>query len=302
MPLNVNLGISVKPTPILERMIKFRLSPFIARFALAAMCFVCMGCSTQKIEIGIHADLDIPQIAFAVEELEAAFQEIGKETRRVTGPEANVVISIGAEDGNLKTEGFSIEQAEGKIRVTGADAAGAMYGGLELAEQVRLYGPDQVKETLQNPYMERRGTKFNIPLDARTPSYTDVCDAAQKNIPEMWSMDFWTEYIDNLARYRFNYISLWSLHPFPSMVRVPGYEEVALADVHRSTTEWKEYYLRSGLDFVSPEILANPEIVKVISIEEKMEFWKQVMRYAKERNIDFYVVTWNIFVHGTDGK
>ena len=149
-----------------------------------------------------------------------------------------------------------------------------MYGGLELAEQVSLYGLDGVKECTQNPYMETRGTKFNIPLDARNPSYTDPCDAAQVNIPEMWSMDFWKEYIDNLARYRYNYISLWNLHPFPSMVSVPGYEDVALEDVHRSTVDWKEYYSGMGVGFTDPEILANPEIVKKMSMDEKIAFWQ----------------------------
>ena len=150
--------------------------------------------------------------------------------------------------------------------------------------------------------MELRGTKFNIPLDVRTPSYTDPCDAAQKNIPEMWSMDFWKEYIDNLARYRYNYISLWNLHPFPSMVRVPGYEDVALDDVQRSTVEWKEYYSGTGMGFCDPEILANPEIVKKITMDEKIAFWKEVMAYGKSRNVDFYVVTWNIFDYGVQGK
>lgn len=154
----------------------------------------------------------------------------------------------------------------------------------------------------RNPYMEMRGTKHNIPLDVRTPSYTDPSDAAQMNIVEMWSFDFWTEYIDNLAKHRYNYVSLWSLHPFPSMVKVPGYEDVALADVQRSTVDWKENYNLNGIGFNAPEILANPEIVKKISIEEKMEFWKKVMAYGKSRNVDFYVVTWNIFVNGTDGK
>ncbi len=149
--------------------------------------------------------------------------------------DADVVFSLQSEGEALKEEGFSILKDTKALNVIGADAAGAMYGGLELAEQIRIYGLEGVKETTQNPYMERRGTKFNIPLDVRTPSYTDACDAAQKNIAEMWSFDFWKEYIDNLARYRYNYISLWSLHPFPSMVKVPGYEDVALDDVHRST-------------------------------------------------------------------
>lgn len=202
----------------------------------------------------------------------------------------------------LKEEGFSLQVTGKKIGVIGFDDAGVMYGGLELAEQISVYGLENIKPVDQNPHMEMRGTKHNIPLDVRTPSYTDPCDAAQKNIPEMWSFDFWKEYIDNLAKYRFNYVSLWSLHPFPSMVKVPGYEEVALADVQRSTVEWKEFYSGNGIGFDAPEILANPEIIKEISIDDKIAFWKKVMAYGKSRNVDFYVVTWNIFVNGTDGK
>jgi len=150
--------------------------------------------------------------------------------------------------------------------------------------------------------MAMRGTKFNIPLDVRTPSYTDMCDAAQNNIAERWSSDFWKAYIDNLARYRYNFISLWSLHPFPSLVKVPDYPDVALDDVKRSMVKWQENYDLSGRGFDSPEIVRNVEILKKMTIEEKIEFWRKVMRYAKDRNIDFYVVTWNIFVNGTERK
>jgi hypothetical protein len=86
------------------------------------------------------------------------------------------------------------------------------------------------------------------------------------------------------------------------MVKVPGYEDVALADVQRSTVKWNENYDLEATGFDAPAILENPEIVKQISIDEKIEFWQKVMHYAKERNIDFYVVTWNIFVNGADGK
>ena len=40
---------------------------------------------------------------------------------------------------------------------------------------------------------------MNIPLDARTPSYDDTGDAAQENIDEIWSWEFWQEYLDKLA-------------------------------------------------------------------------------------------------------
>ena len=63
----------------------------------------------------------------------------------------------------LKEEGFSVQVNENKIGVIGYDDAGMMYGGLELAEQISLYGIDGIKPVEKNPYMERRGTKFNIP-------------------------------------------------------------------------------------------------------------------------------------------
>jgi hypothetical protein len=203
---------------------------------------------------------------------------------------------------NLLPEGFSIRAGKGICSIIGSDDAGVMYGALELAEMITVGGLAGITDSDQNPYMALRGTKFNCPLDARTPSYTDVCDAAQKNIAEMWNLDFWKEYIDRLARYRYNYISLWSLHPFPSLVKVPEYRDVALDDVKRSTVEWQEYYDGNGVGFDAPEILNNLETLKKMTIDDKIAFWRKVMAYGKDRNVDFYVVTWNIFTNGTYGK
>lgn len=271
-------------------------------FLLIFCLYFSTGCSTQNEQISISADIDNPKIQFAVDEIKAALAEKGVDVEIVKNKKADFVFSVEKENSELNPQGFSIAKSSKKIRITGFDNAGLMYGGLELAEQIKLFGFEDIRETTQNPHMERRGTKFNIPLDVRTPSYTDVSDVAQKNIPEMWNFDFWKEYIDNLARYRFNLISLWSLHPFPSMVKVPGYEDVALSDVQRSTVDWDENYDTNAIGFDAPEILANPEIVKQISIDEKIDFWQKVMAYGKIRNVDFYVVTWNIFVNGTDGK
>jgi hypothetical protein len=277
---------------------------YTPRSLLLAGClaFFAMACSDQPRTIAISTDTGSPMIHFAMEELNDVLQEKGIGTRTAEDEDADIIFSVQPGALGLNPEGFSIRKSQGKIRVTAADEAGGMYGGLELAEQLRIFGLDGVEEMTRNPYMEMRGTKFNIPLDVRTPSYTDVCDAAQKNIPEMWSFDFWKEYIDNLARYRYNFISLWSLHPFPSLVKVPEYPDVALEDVQRSTADFKEYYSLNGLGFDAPEILANPEIVKEMTTGEKIEFWRKVMAYGKSRNIDFYVVTWNIFVYGTGGK
>jgi hypothetical protein len=177
-----------------------------------------------------------------------------------------------------------------------------MYGGLDLAEAIRLGSIGQVADSDHTPYVERRGIKFNAPLDVRTPSYSDNSDAAQANIPEMWSFDFWQRFIDSMARHRFNVLSLWNLHPFPSLVKVPEFPDVALDDVLRTRVPMDETYSHSGGDLVRPELLANVEVVKRMTIGQKVQFWRDVMQYAHDRGVEVYWITWNIFTFGAEGK
>lgn len=219
---------------------------------------------------------------------------------------ADIIKKAGIKNvGDLKEEGFIIHisgKSKKTIYVYGNDEAGTMYGGLEVAEIIKVKGIDGVQTQLQNAYMKVRGTKYNIPLDMRSPTYTEPSDAAQKNMADVWDFEFWKEFIDNLARNRYNLISLWNMHPFPSMVKVPEYPDVALSDVRRSTGNWKENYSLNGWGFDAPEIMKSYEVLKKMTIEEKIEFWRKVMAYGKQRNVKFYVVTWNIFVYGVDGK
>ena len=186
------------------------------------------------------------------------------------------------------------------IRIEGADAAGAMYGAMDVAETIRLGGTAAVKNLEKSPHLRVRGVKFNAPLDARTPSYTDPSDAAQKNIATMWDASFWRELIDRLARDRYNLVSLWSLHPFPSLVKVPEYPDVAPADVQRSKVAWKELYTLQAMGLDTPEILGNTETLRRMTIDDKIAFWREVLRYGKSRNVNFAIITWNVFTNGID--
>jgi hypothetical protein len=264
-------------------------------------------------------DPSVPTLNFAAREIEAALEARRFDVRRQDSrgmdsepPPGAITVYLSADRLGtrdvepLQPEGFSLRRrGSGKQRIlsiVGADAAGAMYGGLELAEQIRTHGVDGVVDTDRNPYMPLRGTKFNAPLDLRTPSYSDMSDSAQKNIETMWDFEFWREYLDQLARDRYNFVALWNLHPFPSMVKVPEYPDVALDDVWRTTAPLDEDYSTRTIDLVTPAMLAKHEVIKRLTIAEKMEFWRRVMAYAKDRNIDFYVVTWNIYTYGVDGK
>jgi hypothetical protein len=209
-------------------------------------------------------------------------------------------------EGSASPQSYSIRVAEEKghrsIRITGTDPAGVMYGGLDIAEAIRTGTLVEITDSDHTPHIAHRGIKMNTPLDLRTPSYTDPSDAAQANIPEMWSMDFWRETFDEMARHRYNVISLWSLHPFPSIVRVPEFPNVALDDVWRTRVKLDGKFDNNGNGFVRPDMLADHEVVKTMTIDQKTRFWQDVMQLARDRGIDFYWFFWNIFLYGAEGK
>jgi hypothetical protein len=188
------------------------------------------------------------------------------------------------------------------IYVLSGDKTGAMYGGFDIAEAIRLGTIDFISDSDNKPYLERRGIKFNIPLDLRTPSYSDMGDAAQQNIPVVWEMDFWQQQFDEMARNRYNVISFWSENPFPSLVKIREFPKIALDDVWRTKTKLDDNFSLSGTGYLTPAMLANYEVVKKITIDEKIEFWKRVMEYAHNRGIEVYWFTWNIFTYGVQGK
>ncbi len=216
-----------------------------------------------------------------------------------------VALTVGNR-GQAAAQSYSIRvrHAEGRrtITVRGADAAGAMYGGLDVAEALLTGTLDALKDSDHAPHIARRGIKFNVPLDLRTPSYTDCSDAAQANIPEVWERAFWTEFLDAMARCRYNVLSLWSLHPFPSLVKVPEFPEVALSDVWRTRAKLDDTFSFAGSDMVRPAMLADHEVVKRITIDEKIAFWRWVMQQAADRGIQVYFFTWNVFTFGAEGK
>jgi hypothetical protein len=261
----------------------------------------------------------VPAVAFAAAEIHKAYASRGetlveRPIETVAGS-ASLVIAVGRAESDRvaaslglaalksgKPQSYAIRKHGATIVVLSSDAAGAMYGGLDVAEAVRLGTLGETGDSDHSPYIERRGIKFNIPLDVRTPSYSDNSDSAQNNIGEMWSFDFWREFLDEMARHRFNVLTLWNLHPFPSIVKVPEYPDVALNDVMRTTIPMDDTYSTSGNDMFRPVMMSKLAIVKKMTIDEKIGFWRGVMAYAHSRGIEVYWFTWNIFMWGAEGK
>ncbi|MEP7321219.1 MAG: hypothetical protein ABI761_04845 [Saprospiraceae bacterium] len=199
-------------------------------------------------------------------------------------------------------QAYSIRKINMDIWVLSTHSIGAMYGGLDVAEALRLKHPEWLNQQDHQPLIEERGIKFNIPLDLRSPSYSDASDAFQANIPEVWKESFWQEYFDAMARNKMNVMSWWSLHPFPSMVIVPEFPDVALNDVWRTKAKYDDNSSSLGLGLNPPYLFDSIEVVKKITIQEKIKYWQKIMQMADDRGIRIYLMTWNIFTYGAEGK
>ncbi len=254
----------------------------------------CFTLSAGAASATVSFDTNSAPLRFAAEEIRTA--------AATTKSLPALTVSLQVDATTVSPQGYRLERVGSTLTVTGGDAPGAMYGGLDVAEAIRTGALDSLKNSVHTPHIAQRGIKFNIPLDLRTPSYSDPSDAAQLNIPEMWSQDFWHAFLDDMARHRYNVLSLWNLHPFPSIVKVPEFPDVALDDVWRTTTKLDENFDGSGKNFVRPEMLAHHEVVKKLTIAEKISFWRGVMQYAKDRGVDVYWFTWNAFLYGAEGS
>ncbi len=164
----------------------------------------------------------------------------------------------------IRNEGFQLLRLridKGQILcVQARDESGAMYGVLDLAEQVRIHGSlAGVEEKIANPRFEFRAIKFNLPWSPYRSG-----PATEMHLDTCRDLSFWRRFLDMMAENRFNVLSLWNLHPFPFMIRPEEFPE-ACPFRDEEMEEWKL-------------------------------FWRSLFRMAKERGIETYVVNWNIVV------
>lgn len=180
------------------------------------------------------------------------------------------------------------------ITLLSSTDAGFLYGLLDLRTD------DVQSDCIKKPYIMQRGIKYNIPLDARTPSYSDASDIAFHSLHKIWDFTFWQEYLDAMAENKYNLLSLWSLSPFPSLVVAKEFEHMSLSDVKCSTLAPKPSM--NGDTLFTPDMESKLVTIKKLTIEEKIEFFNRVISYAKDRCIAVYFFTWNLFIFGTEAK
>ena len=286
------------------------------------MSMNCFSVFTWMLMLGTHAlameqavrlyyDPASPQIAFAAGDIRAALEKhrYAVETDDLAdlpgaGSAKKIVLSIAADrritagltaddvnpPASLGEQAYALRTSHRQdlaYWVLGGDANGAMYGGLQLAENIRFQGLGPHYAAEESPYIKNRGIKFNIPLDKESPTYFYGHHGAAHRlaIKDVWDPAFWRTWFDEMARHRYNTLSLWSPHPFTSMVNMEDeYPGIAIEGV-------------TGFDLDGKSVKVND-----LTIDEKIAFWRSVMKYGRERGFDIYIINWNVFLSSADGK
>ena len=160
---------------------------------------------------------DDPRVGWGVAQANAALEQAGLNASQLEVAVAPA--STGAAAG--KPEGYRLTVADGRARVEGFDAAGALYGCLELGRRVRELGrlPEGL-DTTDGPRLSLRGTCILL-MKLGTYDYP----VTPEEFPFFYDKALWTEYLDFLTANGFNYIAFWNGHPFDYFVKLDKYPE-----------------------------------------------------------------------------
>jgi len=274
------------------------------RFLLLSVLLMMNPIISYSETVGVFFDSSVEQLKFAAGDVKTALESknftvemLPLKMLNATYANQKVVLSLASNKSVtqlLSNDGVTIPKELGvqayALRTTtsprtsywvlGGDVNGTMYGGLQVAENISFKTFNGIYNEQESPAIKRRGIKLNIPFDAESTTYGKTKTSAKiAAIPNIWDLNFWTTWLDEMARNRYNVLSVWSNHPFTSMIKMVDYPDVAIQNV-------------TGLD----------SFKKTMSIDEKIVFWKKVMAYAHARGFEFFLFNWNVWTDGATGK
>jgi len=226
--------------------------------------------------LSVYAPISGWHVERGLGDLSAALATGGGSLQRVESDQRPALaIQVDGTAAGLPAEGYRLEQRDWRGAPTtviyAADGVGARYALSDLAAHVRSGGTlVDAPARVQVPRFPFRAVKFNLPwMGYREHASLQLHDATCRDL------GFWAGFLDMMADNRFNVLSLWSQHPFHLLVRPIGFPEAWIAD-DAEFAGWQA-------------------------------FWRGLFALAKERDIETYLVNWNIFVppgfaraHGLD--
>ena len=213
-------------------------------------------------EVTLSFDATIPQLSWGAGRLGTTIESLGSSvTHLAAGEAADIRVMIDSLLSSVGEEGFQITTEGGAVTVLAKDAVGAMYGMLDVAEQLQMgTGLDGMADRTVDPRFAFRAIKFNLPWS----SYRDG-EALNLHTETLKDPAFWEAFLDMMAENRYNALTLWNLHPWPYLIKPTNFP-LASPFSDREMAQWQR-------------------------------LWHTIFRMAQERSIKPYLVNWNIYVN-----
>jgi len=197
--------------------------------------------ASQSVEVLLE-DRAAPPVRFGAEAIRRELEKRGLDARvnsQSSGAGIQIVLrqlgdsnSRAREQSELprQAESYAISTSGRQIRVEGSDASGAMYGALDVAEQIAGSANNdfagQVRATTKSPFLPIRGVNMFL-----TTQDIDEPGGA------FWSDEYWVGYLDMMARDRYNFldihgpcdaVTLTFPNGFAYFVSLPDFPEVGV--------------------------------------------------------------------------
>ena len=233
-----------------------------SKFSILAVISLLFTNILSAKEITVSADTSSRLIIYGLSQLEKEIAASGNRLAIIPlddkSKRADITIVY---EKDIAPEGYVIKLSGKQLFVSGGNEKGAMYGLLEVAEQLRFNGGKLSKITAKSeePRLEFRAIKFNLPFMA----YRSSLSQTQQDFV-VRDLKFWESFLDMMASNRYNVLSLWSMHPFHYMIRPANFPEAC--------------------PFGDDELLSWKN------------FWTSLFRMAHNRGIETYIINWNTFV------
>ncbi len=243
-------------------------------------------------QINIAFDLNSQPVAFGVSRIADALKKSGQPVTNIDltagDKHATILIHITNENttSSIQKGGYQIAYQNRQLVITAVDATGAMYGAMDVAEQLRMGKSIQhLTVKLVQPHFAVRALKFNLPWS----SYR-VGPAMDLHLGVCRDLKFWQQFINQMADNRFNILSLWNVHPFSFMVKPVNFP-LANNFQEKEMAEWKLFWMalfrmcrERGIEpfIVNWNIAVSPEFAKHYGVKERNDTAEIVKRYTRE--------------------
>lgn len=176
------------------------------------------------------------------------------------GPFTNYRFDLKIDSVHFAKEAYEISVQNKLITVTGGDKNGLIYGTLGLINDMKNgVQPSQLHNKSEQAHYTFRAIKYDLPWDSYRRS-----EALRIHMETCKDLNYWEKFLDMMVENRFNALTLWNLHPYTFMIMPKNYPEASSFS------------------------------------KDEMDSWKKlyhgILGMAKERGIDTYIGSFNIFV------